>query len=163
METLPVYPIDFDTESYQSFLRGEPPDAEKNVPWYEFMAEQVAAGKRFYRVRIVASPLNEYLRYEFGWGYPHYEKRGSEVFVLDVTERGRPDGLPDEDFYLLDDERVLRMHYDDEGIFLGASYAPAEELPRYRRYRDLGMAAAVPFPEYWAAHPEYHPPTTARS
>lgn len=133
------------------------------MPWYEFMAEQVAAGKRFYRVRIVASPLNEYLRYEFGWGYPHYEKRGSEVFVLDVTERGRPDGLPDEDFYLLDDERVLRMHYDDEGIFLGASYAPAEELPRYRRYRDLGMAAAVPFPEYWAAHPEYHPPTTARS
>ncbi|MBA2310513.1 MAG: hypothetical protein H0W01_14755, partial [Pseudonocardiales bacterium] len=40
LETLPVYPIDFDTDSYRSYLRGEPPDAAKNVPWYEFMAEQ---------------------------------------------------------------------------------------------------------------------------
>jgi hypothetical protein len=28
-------------------------------------------------------------------------------------------------------------------------------LAEHRRYRDAALAAAVPFPEYWAAHPQY--------
>jgi len=51
---------------------------------------------------------------------------------------------------------VLRFHYDDVGQFLGAD--PIDDpgqVAEHARYRDAALAAAVPFPEYWAAHPQY--------
>ena len=67
----------------------------------------------------------------------------------------------DEDFWLIDDRLVAVMHYDEGGRYLGATEAPAAEVPRYRAARDASWAAAVPFSVWWAAHPEYHPPRAA--
>jgi hypothetical protein len=76
--------------------------------------------------------------------------------VLDLAERARPAGLPDEDFWLLDDEAALVMVYDDANRFVGAEPVPARELPRYRTAQAVAWAAAQPFADYWAAHPGYH-------
>jgi hypothetical protein len=59
-------------------------------------------------------------------------------------------GLPDHDFWLLDDSEIYRMHYTDGGKFEGAELLPADRLPEYRRYRDIAQANAVPLEEYQA-------------
>ncbi|MGH3156303.1 MAG: hypothetical protein ACRDNF_06985 [Streptosporangiaceae bacterium] len=41
------------------------------------------------------------------------------------------------------------------GRFLGAEIAPGSEVPRYRAARDAAWEAALPFTDYWAAHPQY--------
>ena len=53
------------------------------------------------------------------------------------------------------------MHYDEGGRYLGAVEAPAADVPGYRAARDAAWTAAVPFSEWWAAHPEYHRPRVA--
>jgi hypothetical protein len=57
---------------------------------------------------------------------------------------------------MFDERMVLRFHYDEKGAFLGAD--PVEDpgqVAEHVRYRDAALAAAVPFPHYWAAHPQY--------
>jgi hypothetical protein len=57
-------------------------------------------------------------------------------------------------FWLIDDRHVIRMHYDDDGWYLGAEPVDDAELPRYRRARDVAVAAAEPFAAWWSRHPE---------
>ncbi|MGH3735375.1 MAG: DUF6879 family protein [Micromonosporaceae bacterium] len=153
LETLDRYTVDAERENIARYFAGEP--ERIRTPWLDQLAADEAAGKRWYGVHIVTSPLSDYLRYEFEWGYACSAKQGQEHFILDTAEVDRPDGLVDEDFWLLDDGHVLKMHYDDEGIFVGAEPAPESDLDHYQRQRDLALERAVPFVEYWAAHPEF--------
>jgi hypothetical protein len=57
---------------------------------------------------------------------------------------------------MLDERIVLRYHYDSSGAFLGADpLGEPDRVAEHRRYRDGALAAAVPFPRYWASHPQY--------
>ncbi|MGH8903007.1 MAG: DUF6879 family protein [Egibacteraceae bacterium] len=160
LEAMDYYAVDTDVEELSKYLDGQPrpskTDPEYDNPWFDFVRSSVAQGKRFYRVHVVHSPLSEYLCYECEWGYAYNMKlTGEEVHILDTAERPRPQGLPNEDFWLLDDIKVIRMHYDVENRFVGGELLPESEALKYCRYRDLAVAAAVPFDEYWAAHPQY--------
>ena len=157
LETLAVYDVPSDGEDVERYLRGEPgPDPARKGPWLERLRRERREGKRRQRVHVVRSPLSDYLRYECEWGYLPNVAAGEEVWILDLAERPAPAGLVDHDFWLLDDEHVVRMHYDDQGRFIGAEVLDAEQLPRYQRARDLAVAAAEPFLDYWRRHPEYH-------
>lgn len=83
------------------------------------------------------------------------EKYGQRTSILDLGEvEGAPE-LPDYDFWMFDEARVLRMHYDSTGGFVGASELEAAQVPRHVGYRDAALQAAVPFDRYWATHPQY--------
>lgn len=158
LETLDYYGVEYDVEELGQYLSGAPlpPDLPEDVAaWRDRIIAWVAEGKRYYRVHVVHSPLNDYLCFECEWGYLHTQRTGEEIFILDTAERPRPGGLPNEDFWLFDDTKVARMHYDAEGRYVGAELLPKSEAPQYCRYRDLAVAAAVPFDEYWSAHPQY--------
>ncbi len=105
-------------------------------------------------MHVFASPLSPYLRYECEWGYVYTSQAGEEIYILDTAETARPGGLLDEEFWLYDDRWVVVMHYDNQGRFTDAVALPESETPRYRRQRDLALAAAVPFSSWWEAHPE---------
>lgn len=156
METLPRYTVDSETDRLRRYLNGEPLRIEPATrEWLEFMADEIRSGKRWYKVHILRSPISEYLRFECEWGYAVSTEYGQEVYILDESERARPEGIPDEDFWLFDEDTVARLHYDDEGRFLGAELADRAELPRYRRHRDLALEVAEPFTAWWGRHPEY--------
>lgn len=160
LETLDYYAVEADLEELGRYLDGQPrpskTDPDYDNPWFDFVRSSVERGKQFHRVHVVHSPLSEYLCYECEWGYAYnMELTGEEIRILDTAERFRPGGLPDEDFWLLDDTKVIRMDYDVENRFIGAELLPESEAPQYSRYRDMAVAAAVPFDEYWAAHPQY--------
>ena len=157
LEVRDSYAVASDGGDLARYLAGEDvPDATRKSAWLDELRADTAAGKRWQWVHVVRGPLSDYLRYEFEWGYAVNIHAGAEVRILDLAEQTAPAGLPDEDFWLLDDEAVLIMRYDGGGQFLGAERAALGGLSRYRRARDAAWAAAVPFADYWAAHLGYH-------
>lgn len=150
LEQLQQYLVPQEAEQFEAFKAGRPlPLAEPETkPWFAKLAADTAAGRRWYRVRIVEHPLSDYTRYELR-AYQENAAAGEAVNVVDRDAHADLDTLR-EDFWILDDRLVLRMCYDDEGRFLGAERAEEGILVDYQRQRDTALAHAVPLDAYQA-------------
>ena len=141
------------------YLAGQPsPDPARKAPLLARLRAERAEGRRRQRVHVVRSPLSPYLCYECEWGYAPNAEAGEDIRILDLAERPLPPALQgfDHDFWLVDGETVIRMHYDGDGRFAGAEILAPAELPLYLAARDAALAAAEPFPSYWNRHPQFH-------
>lgn len=158
LETLDRYTSGSDGGDVARYLAGEAaPDPARKEPWLKRLRDERAQGRLRQRVHVVRGPLGPYLRYECEWGYASNEEAGEDIGILDLAEQARPAVLDiDQDFWLIDDEIVVLMHYDQDGRFVGAEVLPPAALPRYQAARDAALAAAEPFSSYWARHPQYH-------
>ncbi|MGW0393140.1 DUF6879 family protein [Streptomyces sp. NPDC003042] len=154
LETLDDYSKSGSVDAYQAFLAGESqPEDFKTSDWMATVGNAVQAGKRIYRVHVLARPLTDYLRFELSWGYQRNMAAGEEFFILDTTSQGNPiSDAPD--FWMFDEQVVGTMSYDGEGKFLGINFPDVEELSKFLAYRDTAMAQAVPFSEWWAKYGE---------
>ncbi len=150
LETLDNYGV---TEDVQRYLAGEPGPTST---WPEVIRNEVADDRYTYRVHVVRSPLSDYLRYEFEWCYVPNAAAGELIRVLDTSEQHKPAELVNEDFWIVDDAYLIRMHYAPDGEFVGATLEDAELLPRYRAARDAAWTTAADFHDYWRQHPQYH-------
>jgi hypothetical protein len=134
---------------------GEPGPPDR--PWLSVIRSEVARGMHTYRVHVVRSPLTPYLRFCFEWGYAQNVAAGEHISIIDLAEQDAPGGLLDHDFWLINDQDVVLMRYDEAGRFVGAE--PLEDLGKveaYRRCAAVAWDAGVPFADYWHAHPEAH-------
>jgi hypothetical protein len=157
VEVRDAYAVASDGGDFARYMAGQAlPDASRKNAWLDELRADAAKGKAWQWVHVVRSPLSDYLRYAFEWGYAINIGAGADVRILDLAERPRPVGLIDEDFWSFDDGAVLAMVYDDANRFVGAEPVPAPELPRYQAAQAVAWEAAQPFAEYWAAHPQYH-------
>jgi hypothetical protein len=156
VEALPSYAVPVESAGLGAYLAGEPfQKSEAGQQFNEFIRGQVEAGVTWRRVRVVQGPLSDYERWECEWGFAQSEQLGHRTFVLDRAESADPPELPGYDWWMLDERAVLLFHYDD-GRFAGADVVDEPgRVAEHVRYRDAALAAAVPFPEYWAAHPQY--------
>lgn len=93
-------------------------------------------------------------RYACQWGYA-LNGRFEDIPVLRRGEHEIPD-LVVEDFWLIGDDDVVLMRYDDAGRFEAAEALDVERAGPYVTTRDRGLAAAEPFAQWWARHPELH-------
>ncbi|MGH3938947.1 MAG: DUF6879 family protein, partial [Pseudonocardiaceae bacterium] len=156
LEILDLYDVSSNGDEYSRYIAGETkPNLERNKPWMEHIRGEVARGLHTYRVHVVRSPLNDYLRFECEWGYVYNAQAGEHIRILDLAERPRPAELIDEDFWLIDEREALRMHYSEDGKYVGAERTPDEMLPRYLAAKDAAWSGAVGFADYWKAHPGY--------
>lgn len=156
LETLDRYYVGSDGDDLARYLAGEPgPDMARKGPWMEHIRSEVARGLHTYRVHVVRGPLTDYLRFEFEWGYAYNAAAGEHIRVLDLAEQPKPAAMVDEDFWLIGNDRVARMRYGPDGEFIGAEIAPSEAVPQYVATMDAAWEAAVPFDDYWKAHPHY--------
>lgn len=147
LETLATYRVAEEAEYFDRFLSGgEFPDQWRDNPWVRDITEN---GRRLHRVRVLTTPLSDYLRFQLAWGYPGNVEDGEEITVLDLSESPVP-GLPDHDFWLFDETTVLKMHYTGNGEFFGAELLPPDRTGDYLTYRDAALNAAVPYTEYWS-------------
>ncbi|MFE9612760.1 DUF6879 family protein [Streptomyces sp. NPDC006012] len=148
LETLDEYDVDEEREDIARFLAGEDmgPDWGDN-PWVRSMTDK---GKQVSRVHVLRSPLTEYLRYELA-AYPGNIKAGESIGIIDLSEQD-VSGLPDHDFWMMDDRDVYRMHYTPQGKFTGAELLPPSRLMEYQGYRDRALTVATPFAAYWEGH-----------
>ncbi|QKW10675.1 hypothetical protein HUT18_06275 [Streptomyces sp. NA04227] len=154
LETMDDYSQSGGVDAYQAFLAGKPkPEGFTDNPWMTTVGDAIKSGKRMYRVHILARPLNDYLRFELGWGYIRNMKAGEEFFILDTTDQENP--IPEApDFWLFDEQIIGTMIYDGHGKFLNAEFLGEEELVTFLAYRDKALAHAVPFADWWAEYGE---------
>lgn len=157
LEMLPAYDVPIDRGDFPRYLAGEAiPDMERKAHWLDYLREQRAQGVYRHRVRALRTPLSDYDRYACEWGYAYNVPAGDDTRILDLTERPVLADVIDHDFWLVDHERPVRMHYDDAGRFLGAAVVDPAESGRYQAVRDAAWRAAEPFDAWWAQHPQYH-------
>lgn len=100
--------------------------------WCDLMRESTAAGKVFRRVSIVSEPLSEYHQWS------RIFERAMAVSGQDIrrVSRRRVSELcfPGNDFWLIDDELVVFMHYHGSGLV--ADRVPTTDQAVIRRCRD---------------------------
>ena len=150
METLPAYAVVSDGDDYHRWIAGEPePTWGRKRPWLDTLhAER-------YRVRILSERLTTYERYACEWGYALNAEAGEDIRVLHRGEHDIPPGLIERDFWVLDDDRVVAMHYDRGGRFEAGEVLPGQVVAPHVVTRDTAWAAAEPFTGWWARHPEF--------
>jgi hypothetical protein len=119
--------------------------------WMDRVAGYLKTGRTVGRVHVVRRPLSEYLRFEFEWYYQPHLRAGEDIRILDLTGQEDP-GLPDHDFWLFDETRVVKMRYRLDGTQIARELLEDPDVERYLRWRDLALTRSVPFAEYWAEH-----------
>jgi hypothetical protein len=91
LECLDQYLVDSDQENVTQYLNGgDKPSWADGDDWMEYLAEEKASGIRRFRVHVLRTPLNPYLRYECEWGYVYTSQAGEEIYILDTAETPRP-------------------------------------------------------------------------
>jgi hypothetical protein len=156
-ESRRTYATSFEQPRLRAYLAGEPYDASSEpTQWLDDIQQRVADGIAFYKVRVVAGPLTAYERWECEWSYPATERVGQRTFILDLAEIADLPLLTDYDWWMFDDAVVLKMHYADDGSFVGAeSLDDADVVADHVKHKATALAAAVAFNDYWTAHPQY--------
>jgi hypothetical protein len=155
LEALGRYTTPHEAPVLAAYLRGDPPPPPDAAfeQYLDILRALPAQGRSMGRVHAIAGTLTPYLRYEIEWGYAPLAAAGEDVRILhrpswrDTPFRQRPP-----DFWLVDEEKVALMEYDDEGRWLGMRLLtePAE-VAEYCELRDLAVGDAVPYAEYIAA------------
>lgn len=138
-----VYREPYEQEPLRQFLAGEEPDTAFVQDWLAEVRANTAAGRRYSRVRVLTDPLTDYLRFELALT-PLNIEAGEDVRLLREARRRELD-LPDQDFWLFDDEWVALMHFGPEGFKYAEVIQDFHTVERFREIRALAWEAARPF------------------
>lgn len=126
---------------------GEPDDLQWLEGWCDTVREHVAAGRTVKRARVVSEPLSDYQRWSHSIAHPMVAA-GEDIRWV-PRRLVSSIGIPGNDYYLLDDELVIFLHYAGSGssTAMTTSTDPADvELCRtaFEKVWDL----AIPHGEY---------------
>lgn len=118
LELQDQYLEDVEADLFAAFLRGEPyPPTEIYQDWYDQIADHVAKGRRVERVRVQQDPPTDYQRFE-RW-LDRWNLAAGETMRYLTRQRAHEIGLlpaaGNTDWWLLDAQRLIVMHFDGEG------------------------------------------------
>lgn len=123
-EQQPVYEIFDEDVQVDAFLAGNPLDPMQDRyigPWLRQVAALSVAGRTIARVRVFEEPPTDYQRWEQWIG--RWNAEAGEV--IEYLTRSQADGLgpppfaPKSDWWLFDEERLMIMSFDDQGVRIG--------------------------------------------
>jgi hypothetical protein len=146
LETRDHYALGYERADFEQFLSGSPtPPTEVNWwrPWLEQIRSLTQEGKTISRVRIVADPPSGYQRWEL-WAARWHAEAGEQISYM-PRSRAVSIGLPvDDDWWLLDDERLIIMRFTGAGEIDGKTLiTDAGTVARHREWRDLAVRNAT--------------------
>ncbi|MFG2792643.1 DUF6879 family protein [Streptomyces sp. NPDC048419] len=147
LETRRGYATDRGIEPWARWQAGEDVAHDEPDAWRRNVAEQVAQGKTFGRVRLVDQPLTEGQRFLLTRA-PSNVAVGDEIRYLWRAEAEQL-GLPGFDFWLIDSRTLLRFVFDKQDSTVGVivSEDPTEVLAACQA-RDAAWHHAVPAAEF---------------
>jgi hypothetical protein len=153
LETRDRYASPIEDEQVGRFLAGEPLDLSWLDRWFGMVRTATESGRRFARVRVVSEPLSDYKRFEMVV-CPLTVAAGEDIRYL-PRAHAAAFGVPNEDFWLFDDERLARLHFSEQDAFLGAEIVTEPEVVRlHRRWLAIATAHGIPFTDYLRQRPE---------
>ncbi|MEU0788598.1 DUF6879 family protein [Amycolatopsis sp. NPDC005961] len=147
LELRQTYRIPEEQERLAKYLAGEPKPVV-DAPWRHLVRAKTRAGGSVLRAKVVRRPLTGYTRYLLAWGIPDNIEAGEQYSIVDDTDRKL--ALPDHDFWLFDDEHVVRLDFSADGAFVGRDLVESPDLGRYRAWRDAALNHGVPFDDWTA-------------
>lgn len=152
LETRDRYSVPAEQERVRRFLTGDP-DEDYLLgahSWGDMTRMAAADGRPFSRVRVVSVPLGDYSRYAL-WSAQGNLRADEEIRYLD-RDQAAAIGLPvrpPHDAWLLDDERVAVLRFDEEDRLLGAELLDEEAVvEKHQRWRDIAWKASVSRDEF---------------
>ena len=141
LETLDSYAVPSDDALYSAFLDGKPLPAKMPNEWEEWFEKvrlATSSGKEMVRIHTIPRELTPYLRYEIEWAYRYFNQpNGEKVFLLVREDNPKlmSDSRAREDFYILDDEKLVFVNYDKENRWVGLEIQEDRSLIRsYQEY-----------------------------
>jgi hypothetical protein len=141
VEAQPAYALSDERADFDRFLAGSPtppPEMAWYRPWVDQVAQWTRDGKTVSRVRVLAEPPTDYQRWLL-WGAPWFASIGEDIRYMNHSTAHRIE-LPLQDWWLLDDERVIVMHFTAEGEVSGKElFTDRESVARYRTLQDLAI------------------------
>lgn len=148
METHQVYTMPREQPNLARFLAGESKPADHNAAWHETVRNNIAAGKKQQRLKIVKRPFTDYTRYLMSWGVPGNVAAGEDYRILDLTDKTTE--IPEQDYWIFDESTVVLLNFNRDGTQIDRQLADPADLDTYFHWRDIGLPEAVPFLEYRA-------------
>jgi hypothetical protein len=141
VEAQPTYALSDERADFDRFLAGSPtppPEMAWYRPWADQVAQWTRDGKIIVRVRVLTEPPTDYQRWLL-WGSPWFASIGEDIRYMNHSTAQRI-ALPLQDWWLLDDERVIVMHFTTEGEVSGKELVTdRESVASYRKLRDLAI------------------------
>ena len=141
IEAQPVYALSDEQADFDRFLAGSPtppPEMSWYRPWVDQVAQWTRDGKTISRVRVLAEPPTDYQRWLL-WGAPWFASIGEDIRYMSHSTAHRI-RFPLQDWWLLDDERVIVMHFTAGGEVSGKEMVTGRTfVASYRALRDLAI------------------------
>lgn len=122
LEVLQEYHMDGgEWDTYQKYLKGEPIHIFGELKeWNDMLLAWSNDGKIVERVRVIDSPLSDYLRYQIDLGYLPSALSGQTVNFISRERYNKivkKYGLKN-DIWIFDDEYAFELVYDEKGAFI---------------------------------------------
>jgi hypothetical protein len=149
LEQRDAYNVAAEDEPFGRWIRGERDDYAWHQDWLNFLRQATAAGVVVQRVRLASVPHSDYVR----WGLdisPLNIEAGEDIRYL---PRHLTEGieLPDEDYWLLDDDTLILSVFSPDGRTGGFARESSQELLRQCLVaRDQLWDRAIPYAQYAA-------------
>ncbi|GGR54799.1 DUF6879 family protein [Streptomyces roseolus] len=147
LETRRGYATDRNSPKWARWKAGADISAEPPNAWRENVRRQVAAGKRFERVRLVDEPLTEGQEFLLATGLGNVAS-GEDIRNLTRAKAAQL-RLPDYDFWLFDSRTLVRFVFDADDTTLGVVVSEdPSEVAAACQVRDAAWHHAVPTADY---------------
>ncbi len=137
-----------------AFLAGELPVVREctSDAWTAMVTRQTSAGKVIRRARVMDDPLTDYNRYMIYSGHRNVSV-GEDIRYLG-RERANAIDLPDHDFWVFDDVRMVELRFTGDGRLIGFDLITEPAVvARHADWIRRALAAATPSIDYVAEDP----------
>lgn len=145
-EAQQVYDFPTELEQVARYVAGESKPDGYNSGWLDNVRGVTESGRTIGRVRAVRRPLTDYVRCQLDWVTPDSVRAGEDIRVLDVTDDDL--GMPTYDWWLFDDELVVRLNFTPDGSLVDIEELGDIEVSQYVEWMDTARSRAVPYGEY---------------
>jgi hypothetical protein len=149
LEQRDTYNVASEDDAFGRWLRGDPDEYAWHEDWLGFVRAATAAGVEVQRVRLASQPHTDYIR----WGLevsPLNIGAGEDIRYL-ARDLADDIELPEEDFWLFDDDALILSVFSADGRTGGfARPSSAALLRQCIAVRDELWKRAVPYSQYAA-------------
>jgi len=147
LETRDAYGTATELPHMAKWAAGEPDDLEWLQGWCAKVRAHVEAGRTVRRARVVSEPLSDYQRWSYSIARPMVEA-GEDIRWV-PRRLVSSIGIPGNDFYLLDDELVIFLHYAGSGLNIALTTSTdRSDVELCRTAFEQVWALSIPHSEY---------------